>query len=206
MFKKVLLISIIIMISLSSIVLAADELPDVEGNMTEDEIEEAVMLTYAAYLQDNSTKKEVKFLIKELQKMSDTELATYFSKTKYKNDITIPNIALNKVDKSFSDEFRIYLLAIKNNTDQKLKLNPGITKITGITSSSRQVEAYNYYNSEIPDKLTKNMIKDSTIYPRAQTGYTILFPYTDEVIETIYIDSIIYEDGHREEIKIENLY
>lgn len=204
--KIVLLISIIVMVSLSSIVLADDDLPDIEGDMTENEVEEAVMVGYLAYIHNAVEKEDIKGLFDELQDKAGRKFVKYYSKTKYKNEKPIPNIMMSKMDESLSGDFRAYALMITNTTNQKINLNPYTTNITAITSSSSQLKAYNYYDPDVPKVLTKNMLKETTIYPGSHVVYTVIFPYTDKKLETFYIDPIIYEDGHREEIKIENLY
>lgn len=204
--KNILLISFILILIFNQIAFANDELPNLNENMTEDDIEEAAMLVYAAYLKDDSTKKEANFLMEELQKLSDKDLFTYYSKNEYKNNIPIPNVILSKMDNTLDKKFKIFSLIIKNQTNLRMQLNAGITKIIAIDEDGMQHEAYTYFDTEVPEQLKKNMFSDNKIYPNAAAGFAIVFPYFEDTFKTIYIDSIIYEDNHREEIKIENLY
>lgn len=205
-FNIVLLISIIMMFSLSSVVMAADNLPDVEGDMTEEKIEEAVMMGYLAYIHNAVKKEDIKGFLGKLQNKSNERLSDYYGVAKYKTEDPFLNVVLSEMDKTLNDKYKIFSLLIQNQSSLKMKLNAGITKIIAIDKNGMQHEAYNYFDTEIPSQFKDNMFSDNNIYPGATAGFFVVFPYFDSDFKTIYIDSIIYEDNHREEVKIENLY
>lgn len=204
--KGLLLIVILLLVPTQLFALETDNIEAkpfktmADMSASEGKYEEAISEYYASYLH-NEVSRQIAY-----EKINNCRTNIKDYEPKYQGMTKgnkFPNVLVRPIDLNIN--YDIFLVVIKNNSNQKMTLNGMMTKGIAVNSQNSQVKALTVFDTnsnKIPDKVFKKMLSDDTIYLGASFDFVFVFPKNEDY-KGMYIDSIYYEDHSKEEIYID---